>query len=267
MSKKNAAVSRAERAAAAVQAQEAAERRRRMVAIGSVVGVVLVLVAGIFIFLSVNDDTDGESVAPGASASETTGAGSTGGTEDTAYGASSVTEDYGFRYGATDAPHELVIYEDFLCPYCGQLEVALGERLDQAVRDGKVAVEFRPLNFLSRYGDYSLPAANAMAVVYEESGPDVAKEFHDLLYAEQPAEGGDLPDTDWLVEKAVEAGADEEAVRPGIEDGAFDDWVNEATDAASKDGINSTPTALLDGEPVEGATIEEIADAVFTAVE
>ena len=48
---------------------------------------------------------------------------------------------------------------------------------------------------------------------------------------------------------------DRDAVSPLIEDGAFDQWVVDATDAMSKDGVTGTPTVEIDGQrldPQEG---------------
>ena len=62
----------------------------------------------------------------------------------------------------------------------------------------------------------------------------------------------------------MEAGATEDAVRPGIEDMAFEGWVDAAGEAASEAGVNSTPTVFVDGEKVEGEglTIADIAEAM-----
>jgi protein-disulfide isomerase len=139
------------------------------------------------------------------------------------------------------------------------LENEAGDALSAAVEDGRARVEFRPVNFLSRYGDFSMDAANAFAVVLDAEGAEVAKAFHDAVYADQPAEDGDHPGSEWLIEKAVEAGASEEAVTAGIEEGTFEGWVDNATGAASEAGVNGTPTVLLDGEPVPGSTIGEVA--------
>ena len=89
----------------------------------------------------------------------------------------------------------------------------------------------------------------------DTSGPDVAKKFHDLLYANQPPRSGPFPSTDDIVALAVEAGATEADVRPGIEDMTFEGWVDAAGDAASKANVNSTPTVLVDGQRVEGASL------------
>ena len=55
--------------------------------------------------------------------------------------------------------------------------------------------------------------------------------------------------------------ATEGDVRPGIEDMTFEGWVDAAGEAASKAGINSTPSVFVDGEKIEGEglTIADIA--------
>ncbi|MBI4901136.1 MAG: thioredoxin domain-containing protein [Actinobacteria bacterium] len=174
------------------------------------------------------------------------------------------TASFGLRIGEDNAPKEVVVYEDFLCPFCGQLEATVGERLDAAVEAGEVRVEYRPLPFLERIDDYSPRSANAFAVVLDASGPEVAKTFHDLLFDNQPSEEGPFPSDDDLVDLAVEAGATEADVRSGIEDMAFEGWVDAAGEAASEAGIDSTPSVFVDGEKIEGEglTIDDIAEAI-----
>ncbi|MDO9395295.1 MAG: thioredoxin domain-containing protein, partial [Herbiconiux sp.] len=193
MSKKNAAQSRADRAAAAMAEQQRGERRRQTLMIGGVVAVILVLVVG-GVLIQQSRDTSTDVAAPGAG-----------------------TTDYGLTIGEADAPHELIIYEDFLCPFCGELEAASREELATLADEGKVQVEYRPFDLLSRISDYSARSTNAFAVVLEESGPEVAKKYHDLLFENQPEESGPFPDNGDLLDLAVEAGAEESAVADGIE--------------------------------------------------
>lgn len=222
---------RSERAkAAALAARRKAKRRERLIYLAVVVGVLAVVVGGYFFVQSLDNTSETRTPPAGA------------------------TDDYGMAIGPADAAHEIVIYEDFLCPACRNLEQSVNDQLSTAVEDGRVRVEYRALDFLSQFGDYSLESANAFAAVLDTSGPETAKEFHDLLYAEQPSESGPFPDADWLVEKAVAAGADESEVRPLIEDLAFEGWVAEGTDQASKDGVRATPTVLVDGEQVPNET-------------
>lgn len=234
MSKQSARDSRADRAAAALEEQRRAERRRAALMIGGVVVAILAIVVAGFLVNRARDTSADVSAPPAGSGN------------------------YGVTIGDPDAPHTVVIYEDFLCPYCGELEGASHEEMARLAEEGKVYVEYRPFDLLRT--DYSLAAAAAFKVVLDEAGPEVAKTFHDELYADQPEESGPYPDADWLVDKAVEAGADEAAVRAGIEDGQGRSWVEEATKAADHAGVRGTPTIVLDGEVFQdGRTPDELA--------
>ncbi|MBC2933170.1 thioredoxin domain-containing protein [Nocardioides sp. zg-1228] len=236
--KREARRARTERARAqAEERRKKAKRKEQLTRFGLIAGVLVLVVGGYFLISNLGSDKP-DTAPAGAS------------------------DDYGLVLGEDDAPKSIVVYEDFLCPFCGQLEQTVGDQLDEAVEAGEVKVEFRALPFLERISDFSPKAANALAVVLDTSGPEVAKSFHDLLYDNQPSESGPFPDDDQLVAWAVEAGADEDAVRPGIEDMAFEGWVDAAGEAASKAGIKSTPTVLVDGKKVEGQTLAEIAEAM-----
>jgi protein-disulfide isomerase len=236
--KRDARRARTERARAeAEERRKAQKRKEQLTRYGLIAGVLALVVGGYFLITSLGSDKP-----------DTAPAGASG--------------NYGLVVGDADAPKEIVVYEDFLCPFCGQLEQTVGEQLDAAVEAGEVNVEYRPLPFLERISDYSPESANAFAVVLDESGPEVAKAFHDLLFDNQPSEDGPFPDADQLVEWAVEAGATEADVRPGIEDMAFEGWVEAAGEAASKEGINSTPSVFVDGQKVEGETLADIAAAM-----
>jgi len=242
MSKKTKAQERADRAAALLREQQAKERRRNILIVVAVVVVMIAVIGGGFLINAARDSSKDIDAAP---------AGST---------------DHGVAIGDPEAPHQVVIYEDFLCPYCGQLERASSDELDRLADEGKVYVDYRPFQLLPY--DYSRESANAFAVVLDAAGPEVAKEFHDSLFADQPSEAGPFPDADWFVDKAVEAGAEEDAVRPGIENLEMGDWVTEATDAASAAGVDSTPVVLLDGEVyLDGRNMEELAENLIAELE
>lgn len=237
MSKRNKAAERAARAAALKAEQERKARRdrqRRLLTIGAVVGGLLIVVVAAVWLQSRAGDIDETAAAP-----------------------EGATQSYGLRLGTADAEHEVVIYEDFLCPACKSFEDAYDAELESAVEEGRASVEYRPLDFLGRFGDYSQRTANAFAVVLDAAGPEVAKEFHDLLYAEQPAEDGDHPDDAWLIEKAVEAGATEADVAAGIEGLEFEAWVSNGVKAATSAGVQGTPTVMVDGEAIDASTLAE----------
>jgi protein-disulfide isomerase len=247
MAKKNTRESRAERAeraAAALAAQRRREARRRNLMIAGVVAAVLVILVGGFLVQRARD-TSTDVSAPAAGGSQT----------------------YGVTVGDPKAPHEVIIYEDFLCPFCGELEKATHADLTTLADDGKVYVEYRPFNLLSNLGDYSERSANAFAVVLDQDGPQAAKKMHDLLYENQPEESGPFLTDDQLVDLAVQAGADEQDVRGPIEDLAQKDWVQQATKAASDAGVQGTPTVLLDGKVYQdGRTVDELAKSLLGQV-
>lgn len=234
MSKRNKAAERAARAAALRAEQERKEKRRRLLTFAGV-GVALLLIVVVAVLLQTRS----------------------GQVDETAAVPSGATDTYGLRLGEAGAEHEVVIYEDFICPACKTFEDAYAGELDAAVAEGRATVEYRPLNFLTQFGDYSERSANAFAVVLEAAGPQPAKEFHDILYAEQPPENGDHPDDDWLVEKAVEAGAEESDVRAGIEELEFQGWVDNGVKAATSAGVRGTPTVIVDGEAIDATDLPD----------
>ena len=100
----------------------------------------------------------------------------------------------------------MVVYEDFLCPICGEFETAGHEQLAQLADQGKVQVEYRPFMLLDRFGTYSSRATMVWSLVLQQDGADVAQKFHDLLYANQPSEEGPFPSQDELVRAAGPGG-------------------------------------------------------------
>jgi len=227
-----------ERAAAIRKEQERKERRRRTVVITAVIGVVLALLLAAGYAVQSSRDTTGQATTP----------------------PSGVVDKYAVPRGQDTAPVTVTVYEDFMCPFCGEFETATRSKLDQRVAAGDVQVRYHVLNFLDGQStsDYSTRSANALAVVLDTSGPEVAKKFHDSLFEQQPEEGSAGLSDEQLVDLAVQAGADRSAVQSGVEDRTFQQWVDNVTDRASKDGVNSTPTVRVDGKTVEADTIDEL---------
>lgn len=238
--------STAERAAAALREQRAAERRRQFLIIGAVVAV-LAIIGGLTWFAISRGDTTGEAV--------------------TQEGTPANTDGYAVVVGEPDAPLTMKFYEDPQCPVCQQFEAAVGEQVEQAIADGKVKVEYHIVSFLDGRGspnEFSSRAANAMYAVADVAGPEAFAEFHQLVFDNQPAEGTDGPEDDQLVEWAVEAGADEAAVRQQIEDKIYEQFIENATDQMSQDGVNGTPGVFIDDQmqPDPGTAVNAVLEAI-----
>lgn len=234
----------AARAAAIRKEAERKERRRRSLVVTGVGVAVLVVILVITTIYRGSRDTSGQ-----------------------ASGSPAHVAGYAIPVGSSSAKTNVTIYEDFMCPFCGQLESATRTKLQSGLDSGNVRVRYHVLDFLDRSSStqYSLRSANAMAVVLNTSGPTVAKKFHDLLYEHQPQEGSAGISDGRLVDYAVQAGATRSAVAKGISGRKYEQWVKNGTDRASKDGVTGTPTVLIDGKAVQGS-VAQIAQRIDQAV-
>lgn len=243
MSKQNREQGRAERAAAIRAAQERKERNRRFTIVAAVVVVL------------------GAVIAAGTWLGSGSGSPSTGGdTPPVAAGEASLL------VGDADAPVKVVVYEDFLCPYCRELETSTRDFLHENAADGKVSVEYRPFNLLHTF-PYSAKALNAWAAVLEHAGPEAALRLHDILFDEQPYEQSSNEVGDETIAGWVEdAGADTDEVRDAMktQDTAF---FEAAQQHAVEAGVEGTPTVFIDGKELETGSIPDMVAALEQAVE
>jgi protein-disulfide isomerase len=254
MAKKRSAATRradssaaAERAAAIRQEHERKERRRRSLVVTAAVLAVLVVVGVIAYIASSSSSND---AASGAAPSGVVGT-------------------YGVPAGPSSAPVKVTVYEDFMCPFCGQLEAASRTTFQDDIDAGKVQFQYHALSFLDRSSttDYSTRSSNAFAVVLDTAGPKVAKKFHDLLFENQPQEGSAGLSNSQLIDYAVQAGAKESDVRAGVRDETYKGWVGKVTDQASKDGVTATPTVLVNGKKLAAQGSDALVAAIQAAVD
>ncbi|HWU21768.1 MAG TPA: thioredoxin domain-containing protein [Nocardioides sp.] len=230
--------------AAAMRAEQAKrEARRRILTIGGVALAMILIVGGAIVFSVVKNNKDNSKIGAAATGTQP-------GTHSAVLGPDSAT-------------HKVIIYEDFLCPFCGELERGSEAQLATLADEGKVQVEYRPFNILGPTNDsYSVRAAGAFSIVLTTSGNAVALKFHNLLYQHQPSEGGPYPSDDDLVQYAVEAGAKESAVKSQIENNAGLSWVQAASKEAFATGLQGTPTIIVDGKAISGTSAEALLAAV-----
>jgi protein-disulfide isomerase len=161
----------------------------------------------------------------------------------------------------TDEPKAVLsLYEDFLCPACGNFEKQFGPTVSKLIDSGAVAADYYMVAILDRQGDgYSSRAANAAYCVADES-TDAFRRFHAALYAQQPPEGvGPFPDNARLIEVARQAGAA----------GGVPECINSARYAEMAKGlagatnVGSTPTIRINGEDYNWST----PDALIAKIE
>jgi protein-disulfide isomerase len=157
----------------------------------------------------------------------------------------------GVVLGKAGAKVTIDVYEDFLCPACKQFEQSAGPVLKQYVDSGRVKARYRVVAFLNRASStlYSTRAANA---AYCAADAGVFERFHDLLYANQPPEGGAGLSDDQLIAFGRQAGGIGDAFAQCVHSRKYNDFVNDVTDTSSRNGISGTPTVLVNKTQVQG---------------
>ncbi|PZR51625.1 disulfide bond formation protein DsbA [Xylanimonas oleitrophica] len=238
------------------QKQAARDRRNRIVTLG-VLGVVLVALAAIVIYILGQSDTGSGPEVEDIPLSEV----ATVPAPARADGGIPVgTDGVAGGEGAADAP-EVGVYFDYMCPICGDFEAANTASIEAMMSSGAANVVFHPVSILDRASAgtaFSTRSAAAAAWVADRA-PEHFLEFHDTLFANQPAERSRGLSNREMADLAVEAGVPQD-VADGIADGTahqdYGQWVYSVTRQVTADealanpqtGGFGTPTVTIDGE-------------------
>ncbi|MER6301479.1 thioredoxin domain-containing protein [Kitasatospora sp. NPDC001539] len=153
--------------------------------------------------------------------------------------------------GASNAPSVLTVYEDPRCPACGIFEREFSSTIDQLEDAGKVTSHVHVVSFIDRAvpGKGSKTGANALACA-QDAGH--FRDFHDVLYRNQPDETNDaFGDKAVLLNLAKQVdGLDTPAFQACVNDNKYGGWVSAVQQDFDKSSYKSTPTVLLNGQPV-----------------
>lgn len=157
-----------------------------------------------------------------------------------------------------DVPH-LVVWEDFQCPACKSREAAYGPVVEQLAAEGSITVEIRTAYFLdgqkidgSRVEDGSSKRAAIAAAAADAVGK--YREYHKVVYDNQPTEGVGYKDAQLREDFAAQAGIEGDDLTKFQElydTWAYNDFVEAADAKFGTDGIGSTPTYLVSGQTLE----------------
>jgi protein-disulfide isomerase len=223
-----------------VQQQQAAEKRRAVTGWTSVAVVAVLLIAGLIgygVYSGQRQDTAGSPTPPGV-----------------------VDDGTAFAFGS--GPVTIDVYEDFMCPVCGDFEQESGATLQQLITANKATVRYHPISILdgasngTRYSTRATGAAAAAAA----AGKFV--QYHQMLFDNQPAEGSDGLDDAKLVELGRTAGITDSAFSDAVTGGTYRGWATRVTEAASAKGVTGTPTVLVNGRRLADPTPAELEKAV-----
>ncbi|MFE4515358.1 DsbA family protein [Kitasatospora sp. NPDC056783] len=233
---------------------ERSDRIRRRVVVGGASAAVLALAAGV-------------AFAVGGSS----GSGSTAANGPLVVPANaSGTDGTVITYGKADAPHTLEVYEDFRCPFCEQLETTTGKALQQLADDGTYKIEYHLATFLdNNLGGKGSRTALAAAGAALNEGVDKFKQFHDVLYANQPDERSDsFGDVNHILDLAGQVpGLKTDAFVKAVQDGTYAPWAAKVNTEFNKSDVTGTPTVKLDGKKLDVLTNgKAVSPEQFTAM-
>jgi len=211
------AAARRDRASTARAQAEAKERRRkRMIVLAAVLGVVI-LAAVIGILVQNSRQHTKPVVLP----------------------ATATGQDNGIVVGSANAPVTVDFYEDFQCPVCKQFETTTGSTVQSLIDAGRIKAVYHMMSFI---GPDSVRAANAAA---DERRFEA---YHDVLFANQPAENSVGFTTDRLIQLGAQVGLTSPAFTGAVKSGKFDGYVAKVEDNASRRGVTGTPTVIVNGK-------------------
>ncbi|MEQ1736361.1 MAG: thioredoxin domain-containing protein, partial [Rhodoglobus sp.] len=127
---------------------------------------------------------------------------------------------------------DIQMYVDYLCPICGQFEATNGDYISSLLENGGTTVEIHPIAILDRLSQgtkYSTRSVNAAACV-ADSAPNQFYAFHNLLFANQPAENSSGLSDDEIVLLTVQAKVgNAEKIASCIRNQTFKAWATTAT--------------------------------------
>jgi Na+:H+ antiporter, NhaA family len=144
--------------------------------------------------------------------------------------------------GAAPGRLTILIYGDFLCPYCRRLEIVL-DRLRGAL-GGRMAYVFRHFP-----NERVHPGAELLSLGAEAADRQGRFwQMHDALFARGPP-----VEESALFQLATSLGLDMERFRNDLRDAALRRRVDEDIADARRNGVTATPTIFIDGVRYDGA--------------
>ncbi len=151
--------------------------------------------------------------------------------------------------GKPDAPVVLINYSDYRCPFCAKFARDLEpELVRRYVNTGVLRIEWRDYPI---FGQESLGAAQAGRAAARQGR---FWQFHSTVMGQAPEDGHPPMPESRLVEFGQQAGVpDLDRFRADLHDPAVYAGVEADATQASQIGVASTPTFLVNGQPIMGA--------------
>jgi protein-disulfide isomerase len=175
----------------------------------------------------------------------------------------------GLTMGDPNAPVKVIEFADFQCPGCGNYWSTMeSDIVKQYVETGKVFYTYAPFSFVGSFvknnpWDESLKSAEAAFCANDQNA---FWDYRDYLFGNQNGENQGTFSKDFLIAIASKLKLDTKAFTNCLESGTHTQTVQDANDYAVKQGINSTPSFLVNGTLVQLQSASDLANAIDAAL-
>lgn len=233
---------RAERKALEEAEEASAQRRKRLIQLGSAIGIVVVIVVVILVATSGGGKKEGIS-------HEKTGKGTPKVVTEVTSLLANIQQS-GNTLGNPKAPVTMQYYGDLECPICRQFtEGALKPLIEKYVRPGKLKIEYRNLETATREPEtFRTQQAAALAAGKQSKGWD----YIELFYHQQGQEDTGYVTESYLQELAKQVpGLNLTTWTSDRSNPEFTNTITADAQAANSQGFNGTPSFLIgkSGQP------------------
>jgi len=164
----------------------------------------------------------------------------------------------GLNMGDPNAPVKVVEFADFQCPYCEMywhdVEPTI---ISKYIATNKVYYTYSPMAFLGQ------ESTDAAVAAYCANDQNAFWQYRDYLFNNHTGENvGDFTQTK-LIQFAKKLNLDINAFTTCINSGTYTQKVTDDNNYAAQQGVNSTPTFMVNGKPYSAADMQGAIDAAL----
>ena len=154
----------------------------------------------------------------------------------------------GVKLGPDNAPAKMLVFSDFMCPYCGNFAMQIEPQLkNEYINQGKLQLVFYDFP-LGGSHIHSFLAARAARCAGDQNK---FWEYHDHLFARLQEWGGaQSPPIDTFVGYAAALGLNRDDFEGCLKSDKYQDVVSAGRLLGDALGVNATPTLIVNGKRV-----------------
>jgi protein-disulfide isomerase len=161
-----------------------------------------------------------------------------------------ITRAQGIKLGPDNAPAKMLVFSDFMCPYCGQFASQIEPQLKTEFIDkGRLQLVFYDFPLGGNH-IHSFLAARAARCAGDQNK---FWEYHNLLFGRLSEWGTSAtPPVNQLIDYSNQVGINRDQFGQCLKSDKYQDVVSASRKLGDQLGVNATPTLILNGKRVRG---------------